>query len=162
MPFGMSLASDPIGTPALYDPSKPAGKRWSNAGFGSSKIPRLYHSSAILLPDASVLIAGSNPNVDVNTSTIFPTTYKSERFYPAYFQATTRPVPSGIPKTITYGGPSFDLTIPASGYSGAANDAASNATVVLIRPGWTTHGMNMGQRFVQLNNTFTKPRRTPT
>jgi hypothetical protein len=155
MPYGMSLASGPVGTPALYDPSAPKGKRWSNAGLSSSDIPRLYHSSALLLPDASVLIAGSNPNVDVNTSTIFPTTYKAEIFYPPYYAAKTRPAPTGMPKNISYGGASFDITVPASSYSGSANDAADNTTVVLIRPGWTTHAMNMGQRFLQLNNTYT-------
>lgn len=56
MPFAMSLASGPVGTPAIYDPDAPAGSRWSNAGLASSDIARLYHSSAILLPDASVLI----------------------------------------------------------------------------------------------------------
>jgi hypothetical protein len=59
MPFGMSLAAEPLGTPVIYDPNAPAGQRWSNAGLDSSQIARLYHSSAILLPDASVLIAGS-------------------------------------------------------------------------------------------------------
>ncbi|KAJ7247167.1 glyoxal oxidase N-terminus-domain-containing protein [Mycena haematopus] len=155
MPFGMSLASGPVGTPAIYDPDAPAGSRWSNAGLSTSTIARLYHSSAILLPDASVLIAGSNPNVDVNTSTVYPTQYKAEIFYPPYFAATTRPVPSGIPSTISYGGSPFDVTIPASSYSGAGNAAAANTTVALIRPGWTTHAMNMGQRYLQLNNTYT-------
>ncbi|KAJ7505434.1 glyoxal oxidase [Mycena galericulata] len=155
MPFDMSLASGPVGTPAIYNPNAAAGSRWSNAGLSSSKIARLYHSSAILLPDASVLIAGSNPNVDVNTTAVFPTQYQAEIFYPPYFSASTRPVPSGIPSTITYGGSPFDVTIPASSYSGAGNDAAANTTVVLMRPGWTTHGMNMGQRYLQLNNTYT-------
>ncbi|KAF5381705.1 hypothetical protein D9615_005602 [Tricholomella constricta] len=155
MPFGMSLASGPIGTPAIYDPNAPKGSRWSNAGLGTSNIPRLYHSSAILLPDGSVLVAGSNPNVDVNTTTVFPTEYRSEIFYPPYFGAKTRPAPSGIPKTISYGGNSFDITIPASSYSGSANAAAGNTTVVLLRGGFTTHAMNMGQRYVQLDNTFT-------
>ncbi|TCD71993.1 hypothetical protein EIP91_000125 [Steccherinum ochraceum] len=131
MPYGMSLAAGPQFQPALYDPSKPAGQRWSNAGLDASTIPRLYHSSAILLPDASVLIAGSNPNVDVNMTTFFPTTYKAEIFYPPYFSAPVRPVPTGIPATLSYGGSPFDITVPASSYSGDANDAASNTTVVL-------------------------------
>ncbi|EIN04797.1 hypothetical protein PUNSTDRAFT_108074 [Punctularia strigosozonata HHB-11173 SS5] len=155
MPYGMSLASGPIGTPAMYDPDAAPGQRWSNEGFDTSNIPRLYHSTALLLPDASVLIAGSNPNVDVNTSTVFPTTYKAEIFYPPYFASPTRPQPQGVPTSLSYGGPSFDITLPASSYSGDANDAASNTTVVLARPGWTTHAMNMGQRHLQLNNTYT-------
>ncbi|KAF8066985.1 DUF1929-domain-containing protein [Lyophyllum atratum] len=155
MPFGMSLASGPVGTPAIYDPNAPKGHRWSNAGLGTSNIARLYHSSAILLPDASILVAGSNPNVDVNTSTVFPTEYRAEIFYPPYFAAKTRPTPSGVPTTISYGGNPFDITLPGSSYSGSANAAAGNTTVVLLRGGFTTHAMNMGQRYVQLNNTFT-------
>ncbi|KAI8970642.1 glyoxal oxidase N-terminus-domain-containing protein [Trametes punicea] len=155
MPFGMSLAAEPVGQPALYDPRKPKGQRWSTAGFDTSPIPRLYHSSAILLPDASVMIAGSNPNVDVNLTAYFPTTYKAEIFYPSYFGASTRPTFTGAPTTLSYGGDPFDLQIPATAYSGSANDAADNTTVVLLRGGWTTHAMNMGQRIMQLNNTYT-------
>ncbi|KAF8890003.1 copper radical oxidase [Gymnopilus junonius] len=155
MPFDQSLASGPIGTPAIYNPNAPAGSRWSNAGLSSSNIARLYHSSAILLPDASVLIAGSNPNLDVNTSALFPTQYQAEIFYPPYFSASTRPVPSGIPNTLSYGGKAFDITVTASSFSGSANDAADNTTVVIMRGGFTTHAMNMGQRHLQLNNTFT-------
>jgi hypothetical protein len=155
MPYGMSLAAAPVLTPSIYDPAAPAGSRWSSAGLGASKIPRLYHSSALLLPDGSVMIAGSNPNVDVNKTTVFPTTYTAEIFYPPYFNSSVRPVPQGVPANISYGGPSFDITLPASSYAGAANAAAANASVVLLRPGWTTHAMNMGQRFVQLNSTYT-------
>ncbi|KAJ7449956.1 DUF1929-domain-containing protein [Mycena latifolia] len=155
MPFDMSLASGPVGTPAIYDPEAPAGSRWSNAGMSTSNIARLYHSSALLLPDATVIIAGSNPNVDVNTTAVFPTQYKAEIFYPPYFSAMTRPVVSGVPSKLTYGGNPFDITIPGSCYSGSSDAAAANTTVALLRPGWTTHAMNMGQRYMQLNNTFT-------
>lgn len=155
MPYGESLAAAPVLTPAIYDPNAPQGSRWSNAGLGTSQIPRLYHSSAVLLPDASVLIAGSNPNIDVNLTTFFPTTYQAEIFYPPYFSSGTRPVPTGIPQTLTYGGPSFDITLPASSYSGSANDAADSIKVAVMRSGFTTHAMNMGQRYVQLNNTYT-------
>ncbi|KAH9914171.1 glyoxal oxidase N-terminus-domain-containing protein [Epithele typhae] len=155
MPFGQSLSSGPAGTPAIFNPRAAAGKQWTNAGFDTSSIARLYHSSAILLPDGSVLIAGSNPNVDVNTTTVFPTTYEAEIFYPSYFSASNRPTFTGAPSTLTYGGKYFDLTVPASAYSGSANDAADNTSVVLVRGGWTTHAMNMGQRVMQLNNTYT-------
>jgi len=154
MPFGMSLASGPVLQPSIYDPSAPKGSRWNSEGLSSSTIPRLYHSSAILLPDGSVMIAGSNPNVDVNTTTAFPTTYKVEYFYPPYYQSN-RPVPTGIPKTLTYGGKYFDITVPPSSYSGSANTAADKTKIMVIRPGWTTHAMSMGQRTLQLNHTYT-------
>ena len=155
MPYGESLATGPVGQPAVYNPNAPAGSRWSTAGLGNSTIPRLYHSSAVLLPDGSVMIAGSNPNIDVNLTTVYPTTYTAEYFYPSYFSASTRPVPQNIPQTLSYGGTYFDITIPSSSYSGAGNDAAANTTVWLIRQGFSTHAMNMGQRTMQLNNTYT-------
>ena len=155
MPYGESLATGPVGQPAIYNPNAPLGSRWSTAGLSSSNIPRLYHSSAVLLPDGSVMVAGSNPNIDVNLTTVYPTTYTAEYFYPAYFSAETRPAPQNIPSTLSYGGDYFDITIPSSSYSGAGNDAAANTTIWLIRQGFTTHAMNMGQRIMQLNNTYT-------
>jgi len=155
MPFGESLATGPVGQPAIYNPSAAPGSRWSTAGLSSSNIPRLYHSSALLLPDGSVMIAGSNPNIDVNLTTIYPTTYTAEYFYPSYFSAKTRPVPQNVPTTLSYGGNYFDITIQPSSYMGSADDAAKNTTIWLIRQGFTTHAMNMGQRIMQLNNTFT-------
>jgi len=155
MPYGESLAAGPVTTPSIYDPNAPSGSRWSSTSFSASNIPRLYHSSALLLPDGSVLVAGSNPNFDVNTSTTFPTTYQAEIFYPPYFVSATRPVPSGIPSSISYGGDPFDITFPSSSYVGSANAAAQNTTVALLRGGFTTHAMNMGQRYLQLNNTYT-------
>ncbi|KZV62052.1 copper radical oxidase [Peniophora sp. CONT] len=157
MPFGESFAAEPQGQPAIYDPTAAKGSRWSTEGLATSDIARLYHSSALLLPDGSVMIAGSNPNIDANISSLipFPTTYKAEYFYPPYFNATTRPVPSGVPEKLSYGGDAFDVSVPASSYSGSANDAADNTKIWLSRPGWTTHAMNMGQRMMQLNNTYT-------
>ncbi|KAH9956156.1 glyoxal oxidase [Russula dissimulans] len=155
MPFGESLATGPVFQPAIYNPDAPAGSRWSTANLSSSTIPRLYHSSALLLPDGSVMVAGSNPNIDVNLKTIYPTTYTAEYFYPPYFSAKTRPVPQNVPKTLSYGGNYFDITIPSTSYSGSANNAADDTIIWLIRPGFTTHAMNMGQRMLQLNHTYT-------
>jgi len=156
MPFFQSLASGPVSTPAIYNPNAPKGSRWSNAGLGSSNIARMYHSTAILLPDASVLIAGSNPNYDVELNVPYPTTYTAEVWYPPYFSSGVRPQVTGVPKTLSYGGPYFNLTVSSTSYTGMpVNNAAANTTVVLSRGGFTTHAMNMGQRHLQLNNTYT-------
>jgi len=156
MPFFQSLASGPIGTPAIYNPNAPKGSRWSSAGFSSSSIARMYHSTALLLPDASVMIAGSNPNIDVEFNVPYPTTYTVELFFPSYFASSVRPQVTGVPSTLSYGGSYFDLTVSSTSYKGtSANEAAANTTVVLSRGGFTTHAMNMGQRLLQLNNTYT-------
>jgi len=155
MPFGRSLATDPVLRPVIYDPEAPKGSRWSTQGLSASKIPRLYHSTAILLPDGSVIVAGSNPNPDVNTSTYYNTEYRADVFFPPYFSSTVRPSPQNLPKTLSYGGSSFDISIPSASYTGNGNDAADVTIVTLVRGGFTTHAMNMGQRFLQLNNTYT-------
>jgi len=155
MPYGPSLAAGPVFQPLIYNPNAPKGSRWSNAGLSNSTVPRMYHSTALLLPDGSVMVAGSNPNADVNLTTVFPTTYTAEYFYPPYFNAKTRPAPQNVPTTLSYGGNPFDITVPASSYAGSGDDAAGSTTVWVIRPGFTTHGMNMGQRVMQLNNTYT-------
>jgi len=155
MPAGPSLATGPVMTPVIYNPNAAKGSRWSNKGLSASSIPRLYHSSAILLPDASVLVAGSNPHPDVNLTAPYPTEYRADIFFPPYFSASVRPAPTGMPTTLTYGGAYFNITISNSSYSGLANDAADNTTVVIHRGGFTTHAMNMGQRLLQLKNTYT-------
>ncbi|KAG5335700.1 hypothetical protein C0989_000621 [Termitomyces sp. Mn162] len=151
----MSYADSPTLTPAIYDPAAPAGERWSRDGLGASKIPRMYHSSAVLLPDGSVFVSGSNPNSDYNVGPDinYPTEYRTERFYPSYYNSR-RPQPIGILSQLSYGGPSFTISLNSDDLFGNV-DNVKNTTVIVIRPGFSTHAMNMGQRFVQLENTYT-------
>jgi hypothetical protein len=153
--IGMSFADNPVLTPAIYDSAQPAGSRWSRTGLQASTIPRMYHSSATLLADGAVLIAGSNPNSDLNigANIKYPTEYRVERFYPSYYNAK-RPQPTGLLSALGYGGPAFDVQLDADDLGGDAHNAA-NARVVIIRTGFSTHAMNMGQRFLQLDSTYT-------
>ncbi|KAJ6629521.1 glyoxal oxidase N-terminus-domain-containing protein [Mycena sp. CBHHK59/15] len=152
---GMSYADKPALTPAMYDPAAAPGARWSRAGLKASTVPRMYHSSATLLPDGAVLVAGSNPNSDYNVGpgVKYPTEYRMERFYPSYYNER-RPQPAGLLSQLSYGGAPFDVTLSSDDLGGDAHNAA-NASVVLIRTGFSTHAMNMGQRFVQLDATYT-------
>lgn len=156
------LAQDPTYRPVVYDPEKPKGKRLDYKDNGSSKIPRLYHSSAILIPDGSVLVAGSNCHQDVaidmpeHTNSkyeAFNTTYEVERWYPDYF-FKERPKPQGLPSLIKYGGDAFNFTMDSKYMGKAANDLAAKTKVMVIRPGFSTHAMNMGQRSLQLEHTY--------
>ena len=109
----------------------------------------------MLLPNVSVLFAGSNPKLDVELNAPYPTTYTVEIFYPPYFASSVRPQVTGVPQTLSYGGTFFTLSVSSTSYTGmSANDAAAKTTVVLSRGGFTTHAMNMGQRHLQLNNTY--------
>jgi hypothetical protein len=56
-PNGGGQARDPVYQAWLYRPSAPAGTRFKV--MAASPFKRLYHSVAMLLPDASVLVTGS-------------------------------------------------------------------------------------------------------
>ncbi|KAF7315671.1 hypothetical protein MIND_00082700 [Mycena indigotica] len=153
--LGQSYADGPVLTPAIYNSTAPPGSRWSRDGLSASTIPRMYHSSATLLPDGSVLVSGSNPNSDYNVGPKikYPTEYRTEVFYPSYYNKR-RPQPIGLLSQLTYGGNSFDVHLSSEDLSGDAHNA-ENATVVIIRTGFATHAMNMGQRYLQLDSTWT-------
>lgn len=79
---GWGYASDPVYTPVMYYPGAAAGKRFQTlAGSGT---PRLYHSTANLLPDGRILVAGSNTHQFYTFTGIFPTELSIEAFSPPY------------------------------------------------------------------------------
>jgi hypothetical protein len=100
------------------------------------------HSSALLLPNGSVMTVGSNPNIDVNLTTVCSTTYTAEYFYPPYFSAKTRPVPQISPTMLSYGGNHFDVTIPSTSHFGSANDAGQHDNMVINNPAWIHYASN--------------------
>ncbi|KDQ20478.1 hypothetical protein BOTBODRAFT_169228 [Botryobasidium botryosum FD-172 SS1] len=153
--IGTSYANNPVYAPLVYNPAAPAGQRFSRAGLSNSTIPRMYHSSATLLPDGSIYSTGSNPNPDytVGPTVVFPTEYRVERFYPWYY-SKTRPQPAGLIDQLSYGGNYFNVNLTLADLAGDYNNV-KNTTVVIIRTGFSTHAMNMGMRYVQLDNSYT-------
>jgi len=113
----------------------------------------MYHSSATLLPDGSVFVSGSNPNTDYNATATYPTEYRVETFYPSYYDER-RPEPQGLPNTLSYGGNYFNVSLSHDDLFGNIQNA-KNASVVIIRTGFSTHTLNMGQRMVQLDSSYT-------
>jgi len=155
------LAQNPAYKPLIYDPSKPQGQRLSNKGLGFSDHERLYHSSAILAPDGSVLIAGSNPHQDVALNMTlgvqpqaYNTSYVIEKWYPPWY-FDTRPQPDQLPDTLPYGGRSFTVKIGADYMGQYSNWRAAGTKFRVIRTGFSTHAMNMGQRSLVLQSTYT-------
>ncbi|CAE6410335.1 unnamed protein product [Rhizoctonia solani] len=149
---GQSYADNPMYQPLMYDPELPAGSRFTSKGLSPSTIPRMYHSAATLLPDGSVFISGSNPNADFvgpDMGYKYPTEYRVELFYPEYYNEH-RPEPKGVPETLTYGGKYFNLTMT----KGDVNGHYDKMKVVIMRTGFSTHAMNMGQRMVELDSSY--------
>ena len=121
----------------LYDPST---NTFSSAG--ANVYPRLYHSSSILLPDATVLLVGSNPTRGVYEEHM-------EIYSPAYLftssgSLATRPtITSVTPGVIGYGA-TFQVQTP---------QASTISSAVLMRPGAVTHAFDMDQRLINLSYT---------
>ena len=121
----------------LYDPNT---NTFSPAG--ANLYPRLYHSASLLLPDATVLLIGGNPqrgNYERRLEIYSPAYLFDADGTPAF-----RPTITGVtPGTVGYGA-TFQVQTP---------DAAQIASVVLVRPGAATHAFDMEQRLVGLSYT---------
>jgi hypothetical protein len=114
----------------------PATGTWTIGAAGA--LARLYHSTALLLPDATVLVAGGGapgPLTNLNV----------EIYYPPYlFRADGTPAPrpaiAAAPELLQIGG-IFALDVIS---------VASVSRVTLVKTGSVTHGWNMEQRFLEL------------
>ncbi len=100
---------------------------------------RLYHSTALLLPDGRVLMAGGGQLPSVPT---IVNQRNAEIYSPPYLFKGPRPT-ADAPSAAAYGS-TFDVTTP---------NAASIAQVSLIRLPSVTHANDMNQRFQYLNFT---------
>ncbi|KAG8690448.1 hypothetical protein FRC08_010528 [Ceratobasidium sp. 394] len=141
---GFSNADDPVYTPVLYDPKAPIGTRFSSAGLPTSSIARLYHSVATLTPEGSIMIAGSNPNLD-RSNARYETEYRVEWLRPDYMMKP-RPKFSKLPDQIPFG-KSFqlDVTLPKG---------TKAVKVSLMDLGFATHSVHMNLRLVELECTL--------
>lgn len=126
-----SLATD------LFDP---VTETWTSAGV--AVYPRLYHSCGLLLPDATVAVVGSNPakgtfekNIEVYSPAYLFTVDNNGNVIPA-----VRPVISSVPTELGYAN-SLTITTP---------DAATIASVALVKPGSPTHSFDFDQRVIGL------------
>ena len=102
----------------------------------SMRRPRLYHSNALLMPDARVLIAGGGRTSDFNESW---DQFSSEFYSPPYLFKGARPAISSAPSIAAYGG---NIAVQSP-------DAARIASVSLVKLGSVTHAFNQDQRILQ-------------
>ena len=108
---------------------------------GTAAYSRLYHSTALLLPDATVASLGSNPGGQGSYEPAI------EIYTPPYLYGATdqlvgnRPVITNPPLGVLGYKSVFRITYTSSGGIGSA---------VLMRPGSVTHAFDMDQRMIGL------------
>ena len=105
----------------------PATENWTT--MASQQFRRIYHSSAVLLPDGRVLTVGGD-NIPA-----------TEVYEPPYLFKGARPTISSAPTNVNYG-QTFFVETP---------NAASITEVTWIRLSSVTHANNMEQRFSRLS-----------
>jgi hypothetical protein len=108
-------------------------------------VPRLYHSAAILLPTAQVLMLGKDA-VFNNPPYKYPE-HRAEIFSPPYLFRGERPSIFGGPEAVGYG----------DHFGVGCRQAETITAAAFIRPGNATHSFNMDQRYVGLNIVATEP-----
>ncbi|KAF9484661.1 copper radical oxidase [Pholiota conissans] len=139
---GASNADNPVLMPILYYPSGAVGTRFSSTGMPSSPIPRLYHSVATLTPSGSVMIAGSNPNLD-RSEVKYGTEYRVEWLNPPYM-SQDRPEITHAPQRIDFGENfKLDVKMPNGVNS-------KDVRVSLMDLGYVTHAVHANSRLVYL------------
>ncbi|KAL0323168.1 UNVERIFIED_CONTAM: Aldehyde oxidase GLOX1 [Sesamum angustifolium] len=147
---GWDLGRNPVLSPVIYRPNNPVGSRFE--AQLSSSIPRMYHSTAVLLRDGRVLVSGSNPHAYYNfTGVRFPTDLTMEAFSPDYLDprlARVRPtiVSPASHLQIGYG---QQLTI---NFRAQGRKNKNLITVTMVSPPFTTHSFSMNQRLLLLTN----------
>ena len=116
--------------------SKPAGDPtgvWNRVA--PHTIQAAYHSTAILLPDATVLL--SQDDMDSSAAAAFQ--HKAQVYSPPYLFKGPQPVITAAPASARYG-QSFQVLTNRTGM----------ASAVLVAPAATTHGNDMHQRVIKL------------
>ncbi|HEY8195738.1 MAG TPA: galactose oxidase-like domain-containing protein [Gemmatimonadales bacterium] len=126
---GFSDEAGAVFAAELWDPGT---GRWTT--LASNSVIRVYHSTALLLPDGRVLVTGSGDATD-NASH-----YNAEIFSPPYLYKGTRPTISSTTTTLGYG-QSFFVGTPTP---------TAIARVTLVRLGSVTHAFDSNQRFNEL------------
>ncbi|KAI3767020.1 hypothetical protein L2E82_17101 [Cichorium intybus] len=147
---GWELCPDPVLNPVIYRPGNQIGSRFEVQN--PTTIPRLYHSTALLLRDGRVLVGGSNPHDKyVFEDVMYPTDLSLEQFSPSYLDSNSsglRPeIISPVTRTTVGYGHQMVTTFAMSDKLDP-----SSVLVTMVAPPFNTHSFSMNQRLLVLDS----------
>ncbi|XP_041017839.1 aldehyde oxidase GLOX1-like [Juglans microcarpa x Juglans regia] len=145
---GWEYGRNPVLNPVIYRSNSKLGSRFELQN--PTTIPRMYHSTAILLRDGRVLVGGSNPHIGYEfNNVLFPTELRLEAFYPSYLDtqfSNLRPqILSPTSQAKLKHGQKIEVR-----FSVAGNLAQNLVSVTMVAPSFTTHSFSMNQRLLVL------------
>ncbi|KAL0438869.1 UNVERIFIED_CONTAM: Aldehyde oxidase GLOX1 [Sesamum latifolium] len=147
---GWDLGRNPVLTPLIYRPNNPTGLRFE--AQNSSSIPRMYHSTAILLRDGRILVSGSNPHAYYNfTGVVFPTDLTMEAFSPDYLDPRLIRVRPMIVSPTSHSQIGYGQQLVIN-FKAQGRINRGFITVTMVAPPFTTHSFSMNQRLLVLTN----------
>lgn len=171
----------PVYHPTLLTPDKNAPQNYQTQWMNPGTEPRLYHNNALLLPDARVLVLGGQGGYaawDNRNGPITPPVDQAKQVRldikagtgdlaekgQNFFSAETWQPEIFNPPYLFIDGPRPEITksleqiIYGSQQTIAVSNPTDKASLVLIKLGSSTHGLDFGQRLVDLKFKQSTPR----
>ncbi|KAL7600827.1 aldehyde oxidase GLOX1 [Lactuca sativa] len=145
---GWEHGRNPVLEPVIYKPDNSIGYRFEVQN--PSIIPRMYHSTAVLVRDGRVIVGGSNPHEKYTfTNVLYPTELRLEAFSPSYLDPSSsglRPeiLASVFRTQFEYG---EQMVIQFTVHDQVDMNLV---LVTMVAPSFNTHSFSMNQRLLVL------------
>lgn len=145
---GWEHGRNPVLNPVIYDPI------YSRFDVQNpTTIPRMYHSTAILVRDGRVLVGGSDPHqiYRFKKNVLFPTELRLEAFLPPYLDPNSFKIRPKIISPITQTNIRYGKQIVVKFMVQNKEVDPNRVLVTMVLPSFNTHSFSMNQRLLVLD-----------
>ncbi|KAM2878129.1 hypothetical protein FF1_013764 [Malus domestica] len=146
---GWELGRNPVLNPVVYRPNNAVGSRFEQQN--PTTIPRMYHSTALLVRDGRVLVGGSNPHdkYEFGNNVLFSTELRLEAFSPQYLDAKYADLRPTIIAPLNQAKIRYGIKLAVQ-FSLTGTLATNSVYLTMVAPPFSTHSFSMNQRLLVL------------